>query len=77
MPENAVVSTDIGNICSVSNSYLRFNTSPSFLAAMTFGNCQYAFGAAMGAKVAAPNRPCISYAGDGAWGMSLNEFLTC
>ena len=47
------------------------------LAAMTFGNCQYAFGTAMGAKVAAPHRPAISYAGEGAWGMSLNEFLTC
>ena len=47
MPDNAVVSTDIGNICSVSNSYLRFASGPSFLGAMTFGNCQYAFGAAM------------------------------
>jgi hypothetical protein len=26
MPENVVVSTDIGNVCSVSNSYLRFNS---------------------------------------------------
>jgi len=77
--KNAVVSTDIGNICSVSNSYLRFANEgvPSFLAAMTFGNCQYAVGSVMGAKVAAPNRPCVSYAGDGAFGMSFNELLTC
>ena len=25
MPKNAMVSTDIGNVCSVSNGYLRFN----------------------------------------------------
>jgi len=79
--KGAVVSTDIGNICSVSNSYLRFEESPSFLAAMTFGNCQYAVGSAMGAKVAAQrsgrDRPCVSYAGDGAFGMSFNELLTC
>merc|ERR1711933_63055 len=80
--KNAIVSTDIGNICSVANSYLRFdenkNDDPSFLAAMTFGNCQYAVGSAMGAKVAVGNtRPCISYAGDGAFGMSFNELLTC
>merc|ERR1712013_398034 len=80
---NAIVSTDIGNICSVSNSYLRWAdcSSPSFLAAMTFGNCQYAVGAAMGAKVATQrmgaNRPCVSFAGDGAFGMSFNELLTC
>merc|ERR1712019_227439 len=44
---------------------------------MTFGNCQYAVPSAMGAKVANPNRPCVSYAGDGAFGMSFNELLTC
>jgi len=77
MPENAMVATDIGNICSVSNSYLRFKQPRSFLAAMSFGNCGYAFPAAMGAKMGAPDRPAIAYVGDGAWGMSLNEILTC
>ena len=33
--------------------------------------------AAMGAKIGAPDRPAIAYVGDGAWGMSLNEMLTC
>jgi sulfoacetaldehyde acetyltransferase len=32
---------------------------------------------ACGAKVAAPGRPAIAYVGDGAWGISLNELLTC
>jgi len=77
MPENAMVSTDIGNICSVSNSYLRFDKPNSFLAAMSFGNCGYAFPTAIGAKVAAPDRPAVAYAGDGAWGMSFGEILTC
>eukprot|EP00005_Dracoamoeba_jomungandri_P003068 CAMPEP_0174260592 /NCGR_PEP_ID=MMETSP0439-20130205/10000_1 /TAXON_ID=0 /ORGANISM="Stereomyxa ramosa, Strain Chinc5" /LENGTH=615 /DNA_ID=CAMNT_0015344867 /DNA_START=19 /DNA_END=1866 /DNA_ORIENTATION=+ len=77
MPENAMVATDIGNVCSVSNSYLRFNAPKSFLAAMTFGNCGYSFPAAIGAKVARPDRPSVAYVGDGAWGMSLAEVLTC
>lgn len=77
MPKNAMVSTDIGNVCSVANSYLHFETSPSFLAAMSFGNCGYAYPAAIGAKVGRPERPAIAYVGDGAWGMSLNEVLTC
>ena len=77
MPEDAMVSTDIGNICSVSNSYLRFKKPKSFFAAMAFGNCGYAFPAAMGAKIGAPERPAVAYVGDGAWGMSLNEMLTC
>ena len=77
LPRNAMVSTDIGNICSVSNSYLRFTQPNSMFAAMSFGNCGYALPAVIGAKVAAPDRPAIAYVGDGAWGMSFNEILTC
>ncbi len=77
MPARAMVTTDIGNICSVSNSYLRFDEPNSFFAAMSFGNCGYAFPTAIGAKIAAPDRPAIAYVGDGAWGISFNEMLTC
>jgi sulfoacetaldehyde acetyltransferase len=77
MPKHAMVSTDIGNICSVSNSYLRFEEPRSMFAAMSFGNCGYAFPVICGAKVACPDRPAIAYVGDGAWGISLNELLTC
>ena len=76
LPENAMVTTDIGNICSVANTYLRFKTPRSFFAAMSFGNCGYAFPTALGAKIAAPDRPAVAYVGDGAWGMSLQETLT-
>ncbi len=76
-PDNAMVSTDIGNICSVSNSYLRFRRPRSFFAAMSFGNCGYAFPTIIGAKLAAPDRPAVAYVGDGAWGMSFGEILTC
>lgn len=77
LPEDAMVTTDIGNICSVSNSYLRFSRPNSFFAAMSFGNCGYAFPTAIGAKLAAPERPAVAYVGDGAWGMSFGEILTC
>ncbi|PSW21727.1 sulfoacetaldehyde acetyltransferase [Photobacterium sanctipauli] len=77
MPEDVMVSTDIGNINSIANSYLRFEKPRSFFAAMSFGNCGYAFPTIIGAKAAAPHRPAISYAGDGAWGMSLMETMTC
>ena len=77
LPKDAMVTTDIGNICSVANSYLRFEKPKSFFAAMSFGNCGYAFPTAIGAKVAEPGRPAIAYVGDGAWGMSLCETLTC
>ena len=77
LPADAMVSTDIGNICSVANSYLAFDRPRSMFAAMSFGNCGYAFPTIVGAKVAAPDRPAIAYVGDGAWGMSFGELQTC
>lgn len=77
LPAGSMVSTDIGNICSVANSYLRFEQPRSMFAAMSFGNCGYAFPVICGAKVAAPERPAFAYVGDGAWGISFNELLTC
>jgi sulfoacetaldehyde acetyltransferase len=75
-PANAMVATDIGNVCSVANSYLEFEEANSFFAAMAFGNCGYAYPTALGAKVGRPDRPAIAYVGDGAWGMSLTEVMT-
>ncbi|MGP8034460.1 MAG: sulfoacetaldehyde acetyltransferase [Steroidobacteraceae bacterium] len=77
LPKDAMVSTDIGNICSVANSYLRFERPRSMFAAMSFGNCGYAFPVICGAKTAVPDRPAFAYVGDGAWGISFNELLTC
>ncbi len=76
MPPRVMVSTDIGNINSVSNSYLRFEEPRSFFAAMSWGNCGYALPTIIGAKAAAPDRPAVSYAGDGAWAMSMVEVMT-
>ncbi len=76
MPARVMVSTDIGNINSVANSYLRFEEPRSFFAPMSFGNCGYALPTIIGAKLAAPDRPAVAYAGDGAWAMSMVEIMT-
>ncbi len=77
LPEDVVVATDIGNICQIANAYLSFDRPRSMLGAMMFGNCGYAFPTAVGAKFAAPERPVVALVGDGAFGISLNELLTC
>jgi len=76
MPPRVMVSTDIGNINSVANSYLRFEEPRSFFAPMSFGNCGYALPTIIGAKAAAMERPAVAYAGDGAWAMSMGEVMT-
>jgi len=77
MPADAMVSTDIGNICQIANSYLKFQRPRSMFGAMMFGNCGYAFPTMIGCKVGAPERSAIAYVGDGAWCMSFGEILTC
>lgn len=76
MPKDIMVSTDIGNINAVANSYLRFERGRSFFAPMSFGNCGYALPTMIGAKCAAMDRPALAYAGDGAWAMSMVEIMT-
>ncbi|GAB3055757.1 sulfoacetaldehyde acetyltransferase [Virgibacillus ainsalahensis] len=76
MPENAIVSTDIGNVSSTANAYLKFNQTRRHIAALTFGNTGFAYPAALGAQLAEPDAPVFAIIGDGAWGMSLHEVST-
>ena len=57
MPADVMVSTDIGNINSVANSYLRFEQPRCFFAPMSFGNCGYALPTIIGAKVRGARPP--------------------
>ncbi|GIM44924.1 sulfoacetaldehyde acetyltransferase [Collibacillus ludicampi] len=76
LPENAIVSTDIGNVSSTANGYLKFTQPRKHIAALTFGNTGFAYPAALGAKLAKPDCPVFAIVGDGAWGMSLHEVST-
>lgn len=73
---DAIVTTDIGNTSSTANSYLRFKNPKRDIATLTFGNTGFAYQAALGAQLACPDKPVVSIAGDGAWGMSLFEVPT-
>ena len=77
LPADAMVSTDVGNVCAMANSYLAFAEARSFFAPGMFGNCGYAFPTMLGAKLARPHRPAVALVGDGAFGISLNELPTC
>ena len=76
LPDDAIVTTDIGNVASTANSYLKFNKPRKHIAALTFGNTGFAYPAALGAQIGCPDAPVIAIIGDGAWGMSLHEVST-
>jgi sulfoacetaldehyde acetyltransferase len=77
IPEGSIVTTDIGNNSSMCNAYLRFSDVRQHLAALSWGNCGFAYGAALGAKLGRPDAPVFAFQGDGAWGISgIAEVMT-
>src|SRR5699024_10527207 len=76
LPENTMISSDIDNDSSTANAYMTFNQTRRHIAALCFGNCGFAYPAALGAQLAEPESPSVAIVGDGAWGMSLHEVST-
>ncbi len=77
MPENVIISSDIGNNCAIGNAYPTFEKGRKYLAPGLFGPCGYGFPSILGAKIGCPDTPVIGFAGDGAFGISMNEMSSC
>lgn len=73
LPRDAIISSDIGNNCAIGNAYPSFEQGRKYLAPGLFGPCGYGFPAIIGAKIGNPDVPCIGFAGDGAFGISMSE----
>ncbi|MDB4111973.1 thiamine pyrophosphate-dependent enzyme, partial [Yoonia sp.] len=73
MPEDAIISSDIGNNCAIGNAYPSFPTGRKYLAPGLFGPCGYGLPSIIGAKIGQRDVPVIGFAGDGAFGISVNE----
>ena len=77
MPEDVIISSDIGNNCAIGNAYPSFEKGRKYLAPGLFGPCGYGFPSILGAKIGCPDTPVIGFAGDGAFGISMNEMSSC
>ncbi len=73
LPKDAIISSDIGNNCAIGNAYPTFDQGRKYLAPGLFGPCGYGFPSIIGAKIGCPGVPVIGFAGDGAFGISMNE----
>ncbi|MCY4300335.1 MAG: sulfoacetaldehyde acetyltransferase [Aestuariivita sp.] len=73
LPRNAIISSDIGNNCAIGNAYPDFDEGRKYLAPGLFGPCGYGLPAIIGAKIGCPDVPVVGFAGDGAFGISVNE----
>ncbi len=77
MPDDVIISSDIGNNCAIGNAYPTFEKGRKYLAPGLFGPCGYGFPSILGAKIGCPDIPVIGFAGDGAFGISMNEMSSC
>ena len=77
LPEDAIISSDIGNNCAIGNAYPTFEKGRKYLAPGLFGPCGYGFPSIIGAKIGCPDTPVVGFAGDGAFGISMNEMTSC
>ena len=77
IPQDAIISSDIGNNCAIGNAYPIFEKGRKYLAPGLFGPCGYGFPSILGAKIGCPNTPVIGFAGDGAFGISMSEMTSC
>ena len=73
LPKEAIISSDIGNNCAIGNAYPDFEAGRKYLAPGLFGPCGYGLPAIVGAKIGQPDTPVVGFAGDGAFGIAVNE----
>ena len=76
LPEEAILVSDIGVHHNWLNLYCRPRRPDSLIGSMGFGAMGFGVAGVLGAKLAAPDRPCVSVCGDGAFFMFANVLGT-
>lgn len=76
IPENTMVTLDVGNIVAMARPYFQFDNPGNFIPAGPYGGIAFAWPAAIGASLARPEDEAIAIVGDGAFSTSLTELPT-
>ena len=73
---DAIIVTEVGQHQMWAAQYYKYPKSRALLTSGGLGTMGYGLGAAIGAKVANPDRTVINIAGDGCFRMNMNEIAT-
>lgn len=72
----AVIATEVGQNQMWAAQYYKYREPRSFVSSGGLGTMGFGLGAALGAKVARPDKTVVNIAGDGSFAMNLNELIT-
>ncbi|WP_173916774.1 thiamine pyrophosphate-binding protein [Halobacillus sp. Marseille-Q1614] len=75
LPKDAILTNDAGNFAGWLHAYYQFNQKNTYIGP-TSGAMGYGMPAALGAKLAWPNRTVVSLSGDGGFMMTMQELET-
>ncbi len=75
-PDDTLVVTDVGQHQMWAAQFYRFLLPHTLLTSGGLGTMGYSLGAAIGGKMAYPNRPVVAFVGDGGFHMNLPELST-
>jgi acetolactate synthase-1/2/3 large subunit len=76
LPENAIATTEVGQNQMWAALYFNALKPRTFISSGGLGTMGFGFPAAIGAKVACPDRPVVDIAGDGSFRMTEQELAT-
>jgi acetolactate synthase-1/2/3 large subunit len=76
LPENAIVTTEVGQNQMWAALYFNALKPRTFISSGGLGTMGFGFPASIGAKVACPDRPVVDIAGDGSFRMTEQELGT-
>lgn len=74
--EDAIFVTDVGQHQMWAAQFINHTKARNFLTSGGLGTMGYGYGAAIGAKVANPNKPVVHFTSDGSLHMNMNELCT-
>jgi acetolactate synthase-1/2/3 large subunit len=74
---DAIITTGVGQHQMWAAQFYRFNEPRRYISSLGLGAMGYGYPAAMGAKVACPDKQVIDIDGDGSFMMNIQELATC
>ncbi len=76
LPRDAAIVLDAGTMTLQATDALEYWEPPCLFTPLDFGLVGFSFACGLGVKAARPDRPVVSFAGDGGFGMQISELST-